>query len=175
MAHTSSCPHPAAWTDPSAGSIIRFPPPPCPPFCVPTQAAELGRQLKASTRQFLKLLSRHTGLPATRRVLELLDSVPAWRAADVVAAALGTSTKVGWRAGGGGSVAGRSLLLLGGRRGRGEGFYHLAKTNVDAGKMCLRGSVDRRGDRSGAAPRRARGHAPDHVRDCLAWANSTCV
>jgi hypothetical protein len=60
------------------------------------EVAELGRQLKASTQQLLKLLSQQTGLPTVvRRLLELLEAVPPWRAADVVAAALGRNTQVG--------------------------------------------------------------------------------
>jgi hypothetical protein len=58
------------------------------------QAVDLGKQLRASTHQLLKLLSEQTGLPAVRRLLELLEAVPAWRAADVVSAALGTNTQV---------------------------------------------------------------------------------
>jgi hypothetical protein len=69
------------------------------------EVAELGRQLKGSTQQLLKLLSQQTGLPTVvRRLLELLEAVPPWRAADVVAAALGRNTQVGdgvrwWRRG----------------------------------------------------------------------------
>mmetsp|Transcript_6093 Transcript_6093/g.13222 ORF Transcript_6093/g.13222 Transcript_6093/m.13222 type:complete len:1166 (+) Transcript_6093:153-3650(+) len=55
------------------------------------QMQQLGTQLKSTTRAFLKLLSKHAGLASTRRILELLEAVPAWRAADVVAAALGST------------------------------------------------------------------------------------
>lgn len=56
--------------------------------------AELGKDLKSSTRHLLQLLSGQAGMPAARRLLELLDAVPAWRAADVVAAALARSSQV---------------------------------------------------------------------------------
>lgn len=56
-----------------------------------TGLQESGRQLKSSTRTLLRLLTRQTGLQSVRRVLDLLDSVPAWRAADVVASALSVS------------------------------------------------------------------------------------
>lgn len=59
------------------------------------QLLDLSKQLKVSTRQLLKLLSQQTGLPAVKRLLELLDAVPAWRAADVVSAALGMNVQVG--------------------------------------------------------------------------------
>jgi hypothetical protein len=62
--------------------------------------AELGQQLKAATHQLLQLLSKQAGLPAARRLLELLDSVPPWRAADVVAAALGRNYGVSSRSSG---------------------------------------------------------------------------
>lgn len=57
-------------------------------------AAELGKQLKSSTRHLLQLLSGQAGLPAARRLQELLDAVPPWRAADVVAAALARNSQV---------------------------------------------------------------------------------
>jgi hypothetical protein len=56
--------------------------------------AELGAQLKRDTRLLLQLLSRQAGLPAARRLLELLEAVPPWRAADVVAAALARNSQV---------------------------------------------------------------------------------
>jgi hypothetical protein len=56
--------------------------------------AELGAQLKRDTRLLLQLLSRQAGLPAARRLLELLEAVPPWRAADVVAAALSRNSQV---------------------------------------------------------------------------------
>ncbi|WIA37890.1 hypothetical protein OEZ86_014737 [Tetradesmus obliquus] len=55
--------------------------------------AELGAQLKQDTRLLLQLLSRQAGLPAARRLLELLEAVPGWRAADVVAAALARNSQ----------------------------------------------------------------------------------
>eukprot|EP00879_Flechtneria_rotunda_P013664 GHRR01014274.1.p1 GENE.GHRR01014274.1~~GHRR01014274.1.p1 ORF type:complete len:404 (+),score=169.96 GHRR01014274.1:66-1214(+) len=55
--------------------------------------SELGAQLKASTRHLLQLLARQAGLPGARRLLELLEAVPHWRAADVVAAALARNSQ----------------------------------------------------------------------------------
>ncbi len=55
---------------------------------------ELGRQLKTTTRALLRQLTRNTSAPQSRRMLEVLGSVPAWRAADVVAAALATTYQV---------------------------------------------------------------------------------
>jgi hypothetical protein len=51
-----------------------------------------GKQLKADTRVLVTSLARTSGLPAARKLLELLDGVSAARAADVVAAALGVSS-----------------------------------------------------------------------------------
>jgi hypothetical protein len=48
------------------------------------------------------MLASASGLPAARRLLELLAGVPAWRAADVVAAALARSSQVCVCVGGGG-------------------------------------------------------------------------
>jgi hypothetical protein len=61
------------------------------PAPAPAPAAAAGKQLKGETRQLISSLSRHSGLPAARKLLELLEGVPAARAADVVAAALGMS------------------------------------------------------------------------------------
>jgi len=55
---------------------------------------QLGAALKASTKVLLQALSAASGLPAARRLLELLAAVPAWRAADVVAAALARTNQV---------------------------------------------------------------------------------
>ncbi len=57
---------------------------------------ELGKQLRATTRALLKQLGRNAAgfAQPARRLVELLNSMPAWRAADVVAAALGTGFQV---------------------------------------------------------------------------------
>jgi hypothetical protein len=55
---------------------------------------QLGAALKSSTKVLLQMLSAASGLPAARRLLELLAGVPAWRAADVVAAALARTNQV---------------------------------------------------------------------------------
>jgi ATP-dependent Lon protease len=49
----------------------------------------LGGALREATRELLGRLSHQAGLPAVRRLLDLLERAPAWRSADVVAAALG--------------------------------------------------------------------------------------
>ena len=75
------------------------------------QLVDLGKQLKVSTGQLLKLLSQQTGLTSVvRRLMDLLESVPPWRAADVVAAALGMTPQVG---GGGGKMVGGYVLDAG--------------------------------------------------------------
>ena len=95
---------------------------------------QLGMQLKATTRAFLKLLSRQagvergsvksvdvkngcpsswtsrfpvmfvacppasppvSGLSSAKRILDLMESLPAWRAADMVASAVSTTDEVG--------------------------------------------------------------------------------
>jgi hypothetical protein len=58
---------------------------------------QLGAALKASTKLLLQMLSAASGLPAARRLVELLGGVPAWRAADVVAAALARTNQVCFR------------------------------------------------------------------------------
>lgn len=59
----------------------------------PADVAAAGDALKADTRRLLSLLTAQTGLPGAARLQALLDSVPPWRAADVVAAALSRTAR----------------------------------------------------------------------------------
>ncbi|MEW5297295.1 MAG: hypothetical protein WDW36_000512 [Sanguina aurantia] len=63
----------------------------------PRSLSELSSQLKSTTRQLLHVLARHAGEAPVKRVTDMLEQVPAWRAADVLASALAATSQERYR------------------------------------------------------------------------------
>ncbi|KAJ9507153.1 hypothetical protein QJQ45_004851 [Haematococcus lacustris] len=90
---------------PTPGSSPGAPTPHPPPLSDPSQCAgvkgeegegeggleELGHELRAATKRLLDLIQQLAVLPAAKRVAQMLEGVPAERAADVLAGVLSTT------------------------------------------------------------------------------------